>query len=120
MENCKICGVLCQNGYCDACEKDRQKVDTMANKDCAETVTWLLGLPSHLFFYALKRLLMVKDKNGITLNDHLLSNDRQNGDPIWLRLKGYRGCRGIPYQATAEGNNPFDRWHTNPLLIGLH
>jgi hypothetical protein len=104
MANCKVCGVETSNGkYCKSCERDVSRIDAHKEADWKETVRFLVGLPSHLFFYGLKYLLMDR-VNGITLNEYLLYSDENNGAPVWQRLKDYRCGR--------EG----DRWDTNPLL----
>ncbi len=108
MASCQICGVDTSNGdYCTSCDRDRQKIDTHTCDNHKSTVEFLLGLPSHLFFYGLKYLLMVRDNNGTTLNEFLIDNEFGKElylQPVWLRLKDYRCGR--------EG----DRWDTNPLL----
>lgn len=109
---CKICEVESQQQYCDACLADKTKIDKHEQRSHKDTVMWLLNMPSHLFFYGLKYLLMDKDSTGKTLNEFLLEAEMGKElylQPVWLRLKGYRGARGY------QGN--FDRWDTNPLLV---
>ena len=73
MAHCKICGVETQNGnYCKSCEADKQRIDAHKEADHKDTVKFLIGLPSHLFFYGLKYLLLDKDRTGKTLNEFLL------------------------------------------------
>ena len=124
---CKICGVATNSGYCVACAADKAFIDSnndMAGKSWGGlnykanrciinheyTVKHLQNMPSHLFFYGLKYLLMCKDISGETFNDYLVRTDRQNGDSVWERLAGYRGSRRQKIATRA------DRWNTNPLL----
>jgi len=105
MAHCNICGVETKNGKCcKSCEADKQRIDAHNEAEHKDTTKFLIGLPSHLFFYGLKHLLLDKDRTGTTLNDFLLYTDNNNGAPVWQRLKDYRCGR--------EG----DRWDTNPLL----
>lgn len=113
---CKICEVESPQEFCDACLADKAKIDKREQRSHRDTVKWLLNMPDHLFFFGLKYLLMTTDTTGMTLNEFLLDTDNNNGAPIWQRLKGYRGGRGISYTANAKEQNPFDRWDTNPLL----
>jgi len=127
MATCKLCGVKTKRGYCVACTADKAFVDSNNDKagerfggiikanrgiiDHEQTVKRLMNMPDHLFFYGLKYLLFCKDTTGETLNEYFLRTDRQNGDPVWERLKGYRGGR-----RHSDAFGTCDRWDTNPLL----
>ena len=104
---CKLCGVETTNGdHCTKCAADVHDIeDALEIAEPDEKVKFLIGLPDHLFFYGMRQMIhKVPKPVGNVFVDHLLATDRKNGDPVWQRLRDYRGGR--------EG----DRWDTNPLL----
>lgn len=104
--NCKICGVqTAKLDYCTKCQADIDTINsTQALTNITDVVKWTLSLPDHLFFYAVRTFIRLPNGNGEDFNNHLLKTDRLNGDPVWVRLRGYRCSREQ------------DRWVTNPLL----
>jgi len=110
---CKICGVGSTSMLCGACEANKDEMDNYSGQNHDTLISRIMNMPDDLFFYGLKKHILLKDTNGTPLVDYLCKVD--NGT-IWERLKGYRGSRGVSYQSdTNSWANPYDRYDTNPI-----